>query len=100
MPPAVESWNPNHWTSREVPGPLKFNVERKTLLKQGHNLDITEQCSGGEELWDRYLKVSMRISLGVWWLRLCASTAGGQPGSIPGLGTKILLCSPPPKKQA
>ena len=60
MPSAVEAWNLNHWTAREVPGPLKFNVERKTLLKQGHNLDIMEQCSGGEELWDRYLKVQKK----------------------------------------
>ena len=33
-----------------------------------------------------------RTSLVVWWLRLCASTAGGV-GSIPGPGAKILRAS-------
>jgi len=37
----------------------------------------------------------------VWWLRCCASTAGGM-GSIPGGGTKILreLRSPMPHDMA
>ena len=43
---------------------------------------------------------SLRTSLAVQWLKLCASTAGGA-GSIPGWGTKIsrMPCSAAKKKK-
>ena len=28
MPPAVEAWRLNHWTSREVPEVLTFNIKK------------------------------------------------------------------------
>ena len=37
-----------------------------------------------------YLKVIFETSLVVWWLRLCAPTAE-EPGSIPGLETKLYV---------
>jgi len=45
-----------------------------------------------------FKKVQFGTSLGVQWLRLHASTAGGV-GSIPGQGTKIPYASAWPKKK-
>ena len=58
-PPAVEAWNPNHWTSREVSVGLYFNNSKclhKTCCVSGTFISILQRLIHliFISLWDKY----------------------------------------------
>ena len=44
MPPGVEAWSPNHWTTREVPGLFFFFI--KCLLCQAEQRGTEDEMAG------------------------------------------------------